>query len=139
MERFGPASRRRLQQKRSKSDDSFERGAQVLTKAILNLSEFFALERKDLRDILGISEPTLARIHAHDRPIQPDSKEGELAILLVRVYRSLYAILGGDEDACRKWLRSKNVYFEKTPLESMKSIQGMIEVVQYLDAMRGQY
>lgn len=140
MEHIGTNEKRnRSKQKNSESDDGSSKRAEVLTKAIISLADFFALERKDLKEILGTSEPTLVRIYKNERTIEPTSKEGELALLLIRIYRSLYAILGGEQEACKKWLRSPNTYFEKKPLESMKSIQGMLEVVQYLDSMRGQY
>lgn len=138
MERLGTAEKRTRVNKEDFDDSSNKRG-QVLTKAIINLANFLDLGRKDLKDILGTSEPTLVRIFKRDRIIDPESKEGELALQLIRIYRSLYAILGGDQESCRKWLRSKNTYFEKKPIESIKSVRGMIEVVQYLDAMRGQY
>lgn len=124
--------------KASNNDGSNKRD-QVLTKAIINLADFLALERKDLKEILGASEPSLARTYSHKRLIVASSKEGQLALLLVRVYRSLFAMLGGEREACRKWLRSKNRYFDQTPIEAMKSVQGLSEVALYLDAMRGQY
>ena len=43
--------------------------------------------------ILGVSPSTLSRLD--ERPLDPARKEGELAVLFVRLFRSLDALLGG--------------------------------------------
>jgi hypothetical protein len=39
---------------------------------------------------------------------QPDSKQGELALLLIRAARALFALAGGDEVWIRHFMRSPN-------------------------------
>jgi hypothetical protein len=39
---------------------------------------------------------------------QPDSKQGELALMLIRAARALFALTGGDEDWIRHFMRSPN-------------------------------
>ncbi len=109
----------------------------VLWKAVLNLAAVYELTRKDLQDTLGFSQATLSRLYQKEGSINPQSKEGELALLLVRLYRSLSANLGGDDEAAKSWLKSYNRYFNESPLEHIRSITGLTEVVFYLDAMRG--
>ena len=67
-------------------------------------------------------------------------KEGEkpfeLAALVVRVYRSLSAITSGDERVMRAWVRSENTALGMVPVEMMKHVTGLVDVVTYLDSRR---
>ena len=57
--------------------------AATLGKATLRASTQLGLSQKDLAAILGISEATASRL-ARGRSVDPKSKEGELALLLLR-------------------------------------------------------
>lgn len=109
----------------------------VLTKAICNLSKFYSFTGKELSDIIGISESSATRLNQGKKLISPHTKEGEIALLLVRIYRSLNAMLGNNHEKAKAWLNSKNRYFQNKPIEEMKTIPGLISVLNYLDAMRG--
>ncbi len=109
----------------------------VLWKAVANLAHTYELSRKDLEDTLGFSQATLSRLYQKGGSINPQSKEGELALLLIRLYRSLSANLGGDDEAAKAWLKSHNHYFNESPLQHIRKITGLAEVVSYLDTMRG--
>ena len=105
----------------------------VLCKALLNVKEALDLKQSELGDIIGLNRSSVSRLQSLD----PQSKTGELALLLVRVYRALYAMVGGDGDAMRHWLRTGNSHLGGAPLQLMSSVQGLIRVVEYLDAIRG--
>ena len=60
-----------------------------------------------------------------------------IAILLIRIYRSLSAMVGNNHEKAKLWLKSQNKYFRNKPLEEMKTIPGLVKVLNYLDAMRG--
>lgn len=109
----------------------------VLTKAVRNLAKFYSLTGKDLSKIIGISESSASRISQGTKLISPHTKEGEMALLLLRVYRSLNAMVGNNHEKAKLWLNSQNKYFRNTPIEEMKTIPGLIGVLNYLDAMRG--
>lgn len=109
----------------------------VLTKAIINLANFYNLTGKDLSDIIGISESTTTRLNQGKKFISPNSKEGEMALLLLRVYRGLNSLIGNNHDKAKIWLNSFNSYFNKKPIEQLKTVSGLVDVVNYLDAMRG--
>lgn len=110
---------------------------QVLTKALLNLAKFYHLTGKDLSDIIGISESSATRLHQGKKFISPDTKEGEMTLLLLRVYRGLNSLVGNNHDKAKIWLHSFNLYFNKKPIEQLKTVSGLVDVVNYLDAMRG--
>lgn len=112
--------------------------AAVVTKALLRAAEALGLSSAELADIVGTSESTLSRVRNHKRgPIPLGSKEGELALLFLRVFRSLDALVGGNEAHARAWLVAENHHLGGVPLLRMKKIEGLVDVAEYLDAMRG--
>lgn len=110
----------------------------VLTKALLRMAEQIELSRQEFSQILGLSSSSISRLYTKtDNYIDPASTEGQLAILLLRIYRSLDTLFGGNAKQCQLWLRSENQHLQGVPIELMQSIQGLVFVMQYLDAMRG--
>ena len=61
----------------------------VLAKAVGRAADLLGLSGAAVARIVGLSEPTVSRVLSGERPLDPSSKEGELSLLLVRVYRSL--------------------------------------------------
>lgn len=111
----------------------------VLTKAVMNAVQYYHLTGKDLSMIIGMSESTVTRLFQGKKWITPESKEGEMSLLLLRVYRSLNALVGNYHEKAIIWLNSPNHYFHQKPIDHMKTVTGLVDVVQYLDAMRGQF
>lgn len=110
---------------------------QVLTKAVLNLAQNYELNGKQLAAIIGLSEASISRLHQGKSLLNPHSKEGEMALLLIRLYRGLNALVGNNHSKARLWLNAPNHYFRQKPVEMLHSVTGLVEVVNYLDAMRG--
>lgn len=109
---------------------------QVLTKAAMRVAAALALAPRDLSEILGISPATISGIRKHGKTLPADPKGLELAKLLVRIYRALDAITGGDDAVSAAWLRGENRALGGVPLERMKTIVGLTEVLAYLDQRR---
>ena len=112
-----------------------EAGA-VLTKAALRAADRLGLSDRQLADIVGVSEATVSRWKRGDSLLEPGSKPFELAALLVRTFRSLDAITGGDEAVARRWLAAPNAALAARPVERMTQVQGLVDVTIYLDARR---
>jgi len=108
----------------------------VLAKAVLSAAARLGLRNRHLAAVLGSSEASVSRLQ-HGRGLEPESKEGELALLFLRVYRSLDALVGGDDDKARQWLHADNDHVAGVPAERIRTVEGLVDVVQYLDAMRG--
>jgi hypothetical protein len=94
------------------------------------------LRSRALGEIIGASEASISRLRG-GRGLDPARKEGELALLFLRLFRSLDALVGGDDDRAREWLHSQNHHVGGIPADRIRSVEGLIDVVQYLDAMRG--
>jgi len=71
------------------------------------------------------------------RTLDPASAEGRHALLFVRLFRSLDALLGGDCNKARLWLRADNRHLGGAPISLLTTTQGLVHVAEYLDAMRG--
>ena len=110
--------------------------AAVLSKAVLRAARLLELPSGALARILGVSEASVSRLASGARTIDPASKEGELALLLIRVYRSLDALVGGDAAQRKAWMESPNQALNGTPAALIERAAGLVGVVAYLDAMR---
>ncbi|HEX6069937.1 MAG TPA: antitoxin Xre-like helix-turn-helix domain-containing protein, partial [Longimicrobiaceae bacterium] len=62
----------------------------VLTKAVRAAAGRLGLRNRRLAEVLGTSEASVSRLSV-GRTIDPESKEGELALLFLRLFRSLDA------------------------------------------------
>ncbi len=110
--------------------------AAVLATATQRAAALLGLNGAALARILGVSEATVSRIARGERGLLPDAKEGELALLLVRLYRSLDALVGNDESRRLAWMRSHNDALGGVPATLILGAQGLVAAVAYLDAMR---
>ena len=110
--------------------------APVLAKAVLAAAKRLELRNKQLAEIIGTSEAFVSRLKS-GRGLEPQRTEGQLALLFLRLYRSLDALVGGDEAKARAWLRAHNDHLRGIPIERIRTVEGLVDVVQYLDAMRG--
>lgn len=110
--------------------------AAVLTKAVRAAAQRLGVRNRDLAAILGASEASISRMSG-ERTVRPGSREGELAALFIRLFRSLDALVGGDDEKARSWFHTANVHLGGVPAARVRSIEGLVDVVHYLDAMRG--
>jgi hypothetical protein len=111
-------------------------GAAVVTSAALRAAEQLGITNKVLARIIGVSEATVSRMRAGDYELEPGQKPFELAILFVRLYRSLDAILGGDQAVASAWLKNRNTALDAEPLGLIQTVPGLMNVIHYLDARR---
>jgi transcriptional regulator with XRE-family HTH domain len=108
----------------------------LVTKAALRAAERLGLSNKELARVLGLSESTVSRMSAGNYALTPEQKPYELALLFVRLYRSLDSIVGGDQAVAKTWLRAGNSALGGAPLARIMSIAGLTETIAYLDARR---
>jgi transcriptional regulator with XRE-family HTH domain len=112
-------------------------GAAVLSKATVRAAEQLDLRQAQLAKVLGLSPATTSRLTAGTWLLSEHSKTWELAAAFVRLYRSLAAITGGETQAMRDWLHSENAALGGEPARRILSAEGLVHVLQYLDAARG--
>lgn len=103
----------------------------VLGRAATRAADKLGLSLNDLAAIIGRDRTSISR-----RGIDPDSKAGELALLLVRCYRSLAVLVNDDAGQLRHWMSTRNVHTGGVPAAQVRDVAGLVAVVTYLDAIR---
>lgn len=108
----------------------------VLAKAVVRAAGQLGLRQTDLAAVLGIHRTAVSRLK-QSGTLDPDSKQGELALLLIRLARALFALTGGDAQWIAHFMQSPNTLTGGTPQQQIESIQGLVTVLQCVDALRG--
>ncbi|MCV2880555.1 antitoxin Xre/MbcA/ParS toxin-binding domain-containing protein [Actibacterium sp. XHP0104] len=108
----------------------------VLTKAVWRASRILRLSQSDLAAVLGVSRSAVSNVATKGALLPRDRNTQELAKTFLRIFRSLDAIVGGDERVAGDWLRNHNTVLGRPPLEAMKTIAGIVHVMDYLDQRR---
>ena len=105
---------------------------QLLLQAVLRTADKLDLSRTALAKVLGRDRSLFSR----GKGIEPTSKTGELALLLVRLYRSLAVLVGNDPAQMRHWFHTANHHTGGVPAEQVQRTESLVEIVHDLDAMR---
>ena len=119
------------------SIDSDAEPRRVLTGAVMRASALLEITQSSLAHILGLSPSTVSRMANGTYLLDADKKEWELGALFVRLFRSLDALIGANDAAARSWLNGQNRGLAGRPLDLIRSTEGLVRVVQYLDSARG--
>lgn len=108
----------------------------VVTKAVLRAAARLDVSNRALARVLGLSEASVSRMGSRAYALEPGSKPFELAVLFIRLFRSLDAIVAGDETVARAWLAGPNTALGAPPMDLIQSVPGLVHVAGYLDARR---
>jgi uncharacterized protein (DUF2384 family) len=106
----------------------------ILAKAVVRAGDNLVISNAILAKVLGLSPATITRMRRGEYTL--DGKAFELAALFVRVYRSLDAIVGGDDAVAAKWMQAENVAVNDKPINLIQKVAGLVNVLQYLDSRR---
>ena len=110
--------------------------AAVVAKALLNTATRLGLSNRALGRIVGLSEASVSRMGKGAFALRRGDKAFELGLLLIRLFRSLDAIVGGDDAVARAWLRNDNDALGGKPLKLIETVPGLVNTLAYLDARR---
>ncbi|MBZ9991923.1 MbcA/ParS/Xre antitoxin family protein [Mesorhizobium sp. BH1-1-5] len=108
----------------------------VITKATLRAADLLDITARTLALVIGVSEATVSRMRKQEFLLERGTKPFELAVLFVRLFRSLDAVVGGDKTVARAWLKNSNTTLDGTPIEKILTITGLVDVIAYLDSRR---
>jgi hypothetical protein len=114
------------------ADGTHLRAAEVLTRALVKAGKDIGLTQAEVAAVVGRDRTALSRA-----AIEPGSKSGELALLLIRAYRALYVLVGGEPRQMKHWMHTPNLHVGGVPAELIRTVPGLVRVVEYLDAIRG--
>lgn len=110
--------------------------ARVVSKAVVRASEHLGLKSATLASVLGVSPSTTSRLRDGSYVLDLDSKPYEFALLLIRLFRGLDAMMGGEADAARSWMKAPNRALGGAPVDLITSVSGLVEAVAYVDGAR---
>ncbi|MBC2664161.1 DUF2384 domain-containing protein [Novosphingobium flavum] len=108
----------------------------VLSAAVTRVADLWGLSNTKLGAVLGLSGPTISRLKRGATKLDAASKSFEAGQFLVRLFRSLDALLGSDDDAARQWLQTPNLDLGARPIEAIETMRGLIAVCDYVDFYR---
>jgi Protein of unknown function (DUF2384) len=108
----------------------------LVTRAVIRAADKLEINNKVLAGVIGVSEATASRMKNGRHALEAGGKPFQLAVLFVRLYRSLDALIGGDDAVARAWLSNANTALGSAPIELIQSVSGLMNVIQYLDARR---
>ncbi len=114
---------------------SAERSA-VVGKAVSRAADLLGLSNAALARTIGVSEATASRLRAGAYAIEPGTKPYELALLLIRLFRGLDAVVGRDEASLRSWMVAANRALDGVPRDLVQTVTGLVAAVDYVDAAR---
>lgn len=108
----------------------------VLTGAVLRAAVLLELTQVRVAEILGLSPATVSRMANGTYILDAARKEWEMAALFVRLFRSLDSVVGSNDEAARAWLNGENRALGDRPVNLIRSAEGLVRAVHYLDAAR---
>jgi uncharacterized protein (DUF2384 family) len=108
----------------------------VVARATIRAADRLDINNRTLARIIGVSEATVSRMRKGDYALEKNQKPFELAVMFVRLYRSLDALVGGDDAVAKAWLKNANTALEAAPINLVQSVSGLSNVIQYLDSRR---
>jgi len=82
--------------------------------------------------VIGVHRTAITRLK-QNLDLSPDSKQGELALLLIRAARALFALTGGDQVWIKHFMRSQNKLTGGVPAIQVQTVQGIMRVVTCLN------
>ncbi|MFN3458318.1 MAG: antitoxin Xre/MbcA/ParS toxin-binding domain-containing protein [Novosphingobium sp.] len=110
--------------------------AGALSGAVVRISDFWSLSNAKLATVLGLSPATVSRLRAGTTALDPASKSFEAGQFLLRLFRSLDALVGSDDNAAKAWLNTVNLDLDGKPIDRIDTMRGLMEVCDYVDFYR---
>ena len=109
--------------------------SKVLVKASWKAAEQLGLKPEQFIKILhlesvdvNLSEATLM--------LDPNSKQEEIALILIRIYKAIYTLNGGDIEWIHHFLNSTNLLTGGIPMEQLKSMDGLLSVLNTVESLQ---
>lgn len=105
----------------------------IVMKAYINAYKTMGISDGHAAKLIGVGRSTLLR----KLSFETESKQSELQILFIRLYRSMFALFGGDLTSMKHWFEHNNKHIRGIPKDLCFTVTGLVNVNAYLDALRG--
>lgn len=107
----------------------------ILTVAIAKVAECWRLSDEQLATILGPDVP-VAGMRSGTAILGRSNPSFVAAQHLVRLFQSLDAVMGGDDEASISWLHTVNLDLGACPIDTMRTPDGLIAAADYVAQYR---
>ena len=104
----------------------------ILAKAVLAAAERLGLTQDQLALILNID--SVKKLTSLE--LDPTSKQGEIALTLIRITTSLDALTGRHTAWMQHFMKSPNKLMSGIPIEQIQNPQGLASVLQLVEGLR---
>ena len=108
---------------------------QVLTHSALRTGALLGLSHAEFARALGLDQSTVSAMADGAAELQGVTPSGQRAFTMIKIYQSLTANVGGDEQACKQWVCSHNTGLAGTPALLVQSEDEINAVLAYLQSM----
>lgn len=115
-----------------KTPEKIAKQKKVLAKAVLSSAKQLGLTQEQLAIVLNLdSMETLNSLE-----LDPDSSQGELAIILIRIAISLDALTGGETKWMQHFMKSPSKLTKGIPIEQIQTTEGLTTVLNVTEGLR---
>lgn len=104
----------------------------VLAKAFQNSAERLGMTLGQMATTLRISPGELT---VNEFGIDPYSEQGKRALSLVRIYIALEMLNGGDVEMIHHFMHNKNLLTGGIPVEQVQHPEGLVQVLEFVEAI----
>jgi hypothetical protein len=105
--------------------------AQLVAEACSRAAQVLGLSASVLSELLSTHQSSADGIEQ-----DPKTREGDPALLFLRIYRSLHSLCGGDQRLMRHWIEQPNRHLgEQSPRLLLARIDGLNCIADYLDSV----
>lgn len=104
----------------------------LLEKSVLNTAENLGISFEQLTRILCIEKSLMNK---NNMTLDPASRSGKKALLLIQIFQSLDALNGGDLEWIQHFMGSQNHLTGGVPIEQIQNETGLVKVKECLQAL----
>lgn len=109
--------------------------SKVLTKASWKAAELLGLKPEQFVRILHL-ECLDMNLSEASLMFDSNSKQGEIALILIRIYKALYHLNGGDIKWMHHFLNSPNLLTGGIPMAQLESMSGLLSVLNTVESLQ---
>ena len=106
----------------------------ILCLALFDAINKMGISTEELATITGMDDASKERLISM-ADLDMNTKSGELALIVIDIYRSLRKKVGADQENLQHWLRTENSGMNGIPVELMKDEKGLKQVLGYLEGI----
>ena len=106
----------------------------VLAEAVLKTADLLGLSNTQLAAVMGLDLASINTVES-SAILEPASPQGEVGLLLIRLYQSLSTLTGGDSEWIDYFMNAFNTATDGVPIQQIQIIKGLEKVLTVVEAL----